>query len=69
MLRDLVAQVLGSVGCADDVDRTIAGIESAIAARARNERLGLQFRAGDGELSVELSAPVGRVWQMSCPIP
>jgi hypothetical protein len=69
MLRDLVAQVLGSVGCAGDVDRAVDGIAAAIGRRAPTDRLELLFRAEKGELSIALSGGSGPVWQTSCPIP
>jgi hypothetical protein len=69
MLRDLVAQVLGSVGCTGDVERAVAGIATAMRGRAPDDRLELLFRAGGGELSIALSSGADPVWRTSCPIP
>jgi hypothetical protein len=69
MLRDLVAQVLGAVGCAGDVDRAVAGIAAAVGGRAPDDRLELLFRADGGELSIALSSGADPVWRTSCPIP
>lgn len=69
MLRDLVAQVLASVGCSGDVDRAVAGIAAAMASRTPDDRLELLFCAEGGELSIALSSGTDPVWRTSCPIP
>jgi hypothetical protein len=68
MLRDLVTQVLTSVGCANEVERTVAAIVSAGAGCQPGQRFGLQFRAQDGALSVIVSSGSRAVWQTSCPM-
>jgi hypothetical protein len=69
MLRDLVAQVLASVGCAGNVDGAVKGIVAAVTGCAPDDRLELLFRAQGGELSIAVATGADPVWRTSCPIP
>lgn len=71
MLRDLVVQVLGHVGCSGDVAGAARAIDSAVAdCRAGSDRpLGLMFHAHGGALDISVSSGASQVWHASCRIP
>jgi hypothetical protein len=71
LLRDLVAQVMQYVGCADaEVPELSDALERAVEKSAYGERrCDVQFRAQGGTLEILVSSNGGRVWQTSRAIP
>lgn len=71
MLRDLMAQVLGHVGCTDEIAHATGAVESAVAdcTAGSDQPLGLRFHAHEGELTISVLSGAHQVWQTSCRIP
>ena len=71
LLDELIAQVLGHVGCStDEVPELGGALDQAIRKDGHGERrCDVQFRAHDGRLDILVSSNGGRIFQTSRPIP
>jgi hypothetical protein len=67
LLRDLMDQVFGCVGCGPLAAEALTGIQAALeAAPGPDAPLSLTFRAHEGHLHVALSSGGREIWVTSC---